>query len=1043
MNNKRNYYKRTLSAVMAVVMSASMLTTGFNAGAADETEPLGSLPGQKLAETSFDYKILPWNPVSTSSNGQFVDIDDGAAHIRINKGTGLDQSFWDLEFRYRNLNFKNGHEYKVSFKAKARRNGMELHSRITNKGASELYFGLGGDNNEMIMGPAMGGQWDSAVKLTTEYQTFSGTFIPTADIEDVEWTFAYAKDLNGYGGNAQNDDELWIDDVSIQDVTDPTAKPSNADYGLRDRSTGELANNYISVNQLGYYPNLSKIAVLSDNAGAISSASKESILTADTYTWELVDAKSGKAVTSGTTGEKVFDEDSQDYICKIDFSAWKEEGTYYLRIPNMDWRSYEFKISSDIYTDESHNMLTNALNFFYQSRSGMGITADYITSGNKSQLARAAHRGQDVGSVISGWQTDHFASYDKLETDMQVEASGGWYETNRYEKSLVSGGIAAWTLQNMYENTLLANKDNAKFADGSGTVVVPEAGNEVPDILDECRHELDFMAKMKVTEDDPTWGEYAGLYYHSIQDDKYTAVDKVQWNYIGEENKNSYETYRLVNPPTLAATLNYAACAAQAARLWKAYDEAYAAELMQSAKEAFAAYEKNWYEAKFDEADFLNSRYAPLTTIHDAVNYGDNEVRDDAYWAACELYISALKLGDADAAAAYLKALSAYENAFKVSTKITGGENMEKGSNTLFNWGNTASAGSLTLALHRDLLTKEQNDTLVASILKAADEFIRTEKQQGYGIPYDNPDSFVENILLGARTDVYEYGSNARSLANSIAMAYAYQISGEEKYLNGVVSGMDYLLGCNPLAFSYVTGYGTHHVMNPCHAYWANSLNQRFPMAPDGVLVGGPCLTVSPDEYSRLAGISMENSDFTPQRMYLDAVDSWSGSDTSLEWNAVFAWTVSFLQDYDGTNAPEVTQTTPTTTETTTTTTTTETTSQSTESTTESTETTTTTTVTAASTTTTTTTTETAQTVPDDIVWGDATCDGETDVSDAVLLARFLAEDPEAGITAEGKAAANVITGKLDAEDLTVILMKIAYIISDDQLPLDKMPTLK
>ena len=76
-----------------------------------------------------------------------------------------------------------------------------------------------------------------------------------------------------------------------------------------------------------------------------------------------------------------------------------------------------------------------------------------------------------------------------------------------------------------------------------------------------------------------------------------------------------------------------------------------------------------------------------------------------------------------------------------------------------------------------------------------------------------------------------------------------------------------------------------------------------------------------------------------------------------------------------------------------------------------------------------------------DFVWGDTTADGKTDVSDAVLLARYLTEDTEAVITEAGKAQANIIKGTLDSADLTAILMLIAKKITADQLPLDSLPS--
>ena len=75
------------------------------------------------------------------------------------------------------------------------------------------------------------------------------------------------------------------------------------------------------------------------------------------------------------------------------------------------------------------------------------------------------------------------------------------------------------------------------------------------------------------------------------------------------------------------------------------------------------------------------------------------------------------------------------------------------------------------------------------------------------------------------------------------------------------------------------------------------------------------------------------------------------------------------------------------------------------------------------------------------MITGDVNCDGKTDVSDAVLLARYLTQDTGAVMTDRGRVQANVIKGKLDADDLTAILMFIAKKIPADRFPLDSLPT--
>ena len=62
------------------------------------------------------------------------------------------------------------------------------------------------------------------------------------------------------------------------------------------------------------------------------------------------------------------------------------------------------------------------------------------------------------------------------------------------------------------------------------------------------------------------------------------------------------------------------------------------------------------------------------------------------------------------------------------------------------------------------------------------------------------------------------------------------------------------------------------------------------------------------------------------------------------------------------------------------------------------------------------------------------------DVSDAVLLAKFINQDASAKITDQGQINANVIKGDLDSDDLSAILMYIARMISKDEFPLTKLP---
>ncbi len=127
-------------------------------------------------------------------------------------------------------------------------------------------------------------------------------------------------------------------------------------------------------------------------------------------------------------------------------------------------------------------------------------------------------------------------------------------------------------------------------------------------------------------------------------------------------------------------------------------------------------------------------------------------------------------------------------------------------------------------------------------------------------------------------------------------MAYAYDASEQEKYLNSVARGMDYLLGKNALSFSFITGCGSYHAYNPTHYYWRSSLDNSLPSAPAGVLASGPS-TTAPDAYMRALGFTADGLDLREQRYYVDSVEARSVNKSSVAGNAALAWVVSFIQD--------------------------------------------------------------------------------------------------------------------------------------------------
>lgn len=549
----------------------------------------------------------------------------------------------------------------------------------------------------------------------------------------------------------------------------------------------------------------------------------------------------GKEVYTGKSEPMGTDKDSGDSVQILDFSDFNEDGTYTLKAG--DSVSREFTIGG---TDKYSGMLYDSLNYFYQNRSAIDIESKYITSGDADALARSAGHASDIARITTDWN-------DLNSNGGTQDVTGGWYDAGDHGKYVVNGGISVWLMQNQYERAV-KNDTEAAYADG--TMNIPENANNYPDLLDEARWEIEWLLKMIVQD-----GEYENMAYHKVHDIKWTA--------LGLAPADDKEE-RIIKPPTTAATLNLAAVCAQASRLWKEYDPVFAEKCLDAAEDAYEAAEEH------------SNMYAPLDQSIGGGAYGDNDVSDEFYWAACELFRTT---GDDD----YLSDMNKSEWYLNIPTALTKGET--NGVIGSFDWGNTAVLGSLTLVLDKDCI-KGDSSKLESAVTEAADTYISLEQEQGYGQPYGQSKLSYEDDTVG-----YVWGSNSFIADNAIVIAAAYELTEDDKYMNGVISAVDYLLGRNPMDYSYVTGYGAHAVENPHHRYWCVQSVEGFPSAPAGVLVGGPNSGMQ-DPW--VMGSGWVKGSIAPAKCYLDNVEAWSVNECTINWNAPLAWLTSFLSENNG-----------------------------------------------------------------------------------------------------------------------------------------------
>jgi len=119
----------------------------------------------------------------------------------------------------------------------------------------------------------------------------------------------------------------------------------------------------------------------------------------------------------------------------------------------------------------------------------------------------------------------------------------------------------------------------------------------------------------------------------------------------------------------------------------------------------------------------------------------------------------------------------------------------------------------------------------------------------------------------------------------------AFDLSGEARYRDAVLEGVDYLFGRNALGRSYITGYGELFSQNQHSRMYAASLDPRLPHPPVGTIAGGPNTRIQdPTARALLSGCK-------PQLCYVDDIKSASTNELAINWNSPLAWVASFLAD--------------------------------------------------------------------------------------------------------------------------------------------------
>ena len=546
----------------------------------------------------------------------------------------------------------------------------------------------------------------------------------------------------------------------------------------------------IRLNQVGMYPKQEKIAVIEGTAKSVT------IKDAATGRKASVKPRILRTATSPWSGKK---------RTIIDFSSLTQPGTYTI---SSGKETASFTIKDDALRD----VTAATLKAFYLIRSGVAIESKYAGAYARpvghpdTQVLihpSAASLGRPAGSVIS--------------------SPYGWYDAGDYNKYIVNSAFSI--------GVMLCSYDQNHSYYQSLNVNIPESTNQTADLLDEMMFNLRWMLTMQ----DP----YDGGVYHKLTTP----------NFEGFVMPADCKQQRYVVQKSTAATLDFAAVMAQAARIFKGNKD-YPTFADQAARASMAAY--GWAERNpsvLYQQRRMSQQFQPAVTTGE---YGDFNLSDEWYWAATELY---LLTGDQQFADVIAKN---QPNRFSAPT-----------------WGNVASLGTYEL-LTAKKGNNSQLSTLNSQLINYCDSLVTTTPKSSFQTPNGNsPRDFGWGCL--AET----FGTNG------LTLCYAYRLTGDKKYLTAALEDAEYVLGRNATGYCYITGFGTKSPMHPHHRISeADGIEAPFP----GLVAGGP----NPGQQD-IAEVKTYTSK-QPDESYADAMQSYASNEIAINWNASILALLGWLE---------------------------------------------------------------------------------------------------------------------------------------------------
>lgn len=215
-----------------------------------------------------------------------------------------------------------------------------------------------------------------------------------------------------------------------------------------------FAGSWIRVNQIGYLPEATKVAVfMSDETAQING-------------FELVDAFTGEVAFSSSAVRPTGVLGRMKTTCRLDFSGLKTSGAYYIKVLSSggETRSETFPVGAGVYDGAADFVL----NYMRQQRCGWNPF-----------FKDSCHRKD---GIIVGHP-------DPRKDSTFLDVTGGWHDASDCLQYTTTSANAIYQMMFAYQSNPEAFSDN-HLADGT------PGRNGIPDIVDEIYWGLKWLDKM-------------------------------------------------------------------------------------------------------------------------------------------------------------------------------------------------------------------------------------------------------------------------------------------------------------------------------------------------------------------------------------------------------------------------------------------------------------------------------------------------------------------------------------------------------------------